>query len=935
PAQAPGQEPHGHAAGQPGRADDPARRRDGTHPAGQQQHLLPGQRAVVGGLGARRAPGGDALVHPAHDRAAPRAPDLPPAPLPAGRGARGRRLRAQGRGVAGHRRGADDRRGVERSSEQVPDHVPQRLRDPRAQLPRRTDRGRLGAGGVQRLRQRRRCGAARRGVRRRVGGRARHGRHHRRRLRLRRRPAARPPRPFDADPHAAPGDGRGRGARRRRPRAHGPRLTHEKESPAVSLETGPRPTTRETPSRRSRPAATGAQPAVRRVPTSTYRLQLHAGFTADDAAAVVPYLARLGVGHLFCSPVLQAAPGSMHGYDVVDHSRIGEEIGGEAALRRLAETAHAHGLGLVVDVVPNHMAIPTPIWHNRALWSVLRDGPGSPYADWFDLDPSAELSILVPVLGRPIGAVLADGEITVGREEVPQQDGTRVTETVVRYYDHVLPVAAGTEHLGLADLLDRQWYRLAYWKVSDEELNYRRFFDVDTLAAVRVEDPAVFEATHRTLLQLQGEGVIDGYRTDPRGYLRDLERATDGAWTVIEKILEGEEHLPGDFPCAGTTGYDALWRVTGLFHDPHGALGLTHLWQRRTGDLRPFEEVAAESTDLVVTTSLWAEIERLTALIHGICQDDIRLRDTTRRNIQKVVVALLTSMDRYRAYIVPGEPAPGAERAVIEQAAARAQARLGDDEDLAATLELVVALVCGDEAGSAGRSRSAERDEVVVRFAQTCGPVHAKGLEDTAFYRYTRFLAVNEVGSAPERIGVESDVLHDHALHMVRTRPDAMTTLSTHDTKRSEDVRARLAVLTEQPLEWALVVQDLDRATSAHRGDRVDGAIELLLWQTLAACWELPGSGAAPLDADRLEGYLAKAMREAKTHTTWTEQDAEYEREVQALGRAALESEEVAAILADWTRRTAAVQRAAILGQKLVQLTMPGVPDVYRSEEHT
>ena len=708
----------------------------------------------------------------------------------------------------------------------------------------------------------------------------------------------------------------------------------------MSLETGPRPTTRETPSRRSRPAVTGAQPAVRRVPTSTYRLQLHAGFTADDAVEIVPYLARLGVGHLFCSPVLQAAPGSTHGYDVVDHTRISEEIGGEEALRRLAEAAHAHGMGIVVDVVPNHMSIPTPIWHNRALWSVLRDGPASAFADWFDLELSGERSVLVPVLGRPIGAVLADGEITMGVEEVPQADGSVAEETVVRYYDHVLPVAAGTEHLGLADLLDRQWYRLAYWKVSDEELNYRRFFDVDTLAAVRVEDPAVFEATHRTLLQLQGEGVIDGYRidhpdglSDPRGYLRDLERATDGAWTVIEKILEGEERLPGDFPCAGTTGYDALWRVTGLFHDPHGALGLTHLWQRRTGDLRPFEEVAAESTDLVVTTSLWAEIERLTALIHGICQDDIRLRDTTRRNIQKVVVALLTSMDRYRAYIVPGEPAPGAERAVIEQAAARALARLGDDEDLAATLELVVALVCGDEAGSAGRSRSAERDEVVVRFAQTCGPVHAKGLEDTAFYRYTRFLAVNEVGSDPERIGVESDVLHDHALHMVRTRPDAMTTLSTHDTKRSEDVRARLAVLTEQPLEWALVVQDLDRATSAHRGDRVDGAIELLLWQTLAACWELPGSGAAPLDADRLEGYLAKAMREAKTHTTWTEQDAEYEHEVQALGRAALESEEVAAILADWTRRTAAVQRAAILGQKLVQLTMPGVPDVYQGNE--
>src|SRR5699024_9540004 len=611
-------------------------------------------------------------------------------------------------------------------------------------------------------------------------------------------------------------------------------------------------------------------------------------------------------------------------YDVVDHDRISAEIGGEEALRRHADAAHAHGIGLIVDVVPNHMAIPTPIWHNRALWSVLREGPRSPYAEWFDVDLDGELSLLVPVLGRPIGAVLADGEITVGEEQVPQADGTMRAEPVVRYYDHVLPLAAGTEHLGLADLLDRQWYRLAYWKVADDELDYRRFFDVDTLAAVRVELPGVFDATHQTLLRLQGEGVIDGYRidhpdglSDPRGYLRDLERATGGAWTVVEKILEGEEQLPGDFPCAGTTGYDALWRVGGLFHDPHGVIGLTHLWQRRTGDPRPFEEVAEESTDLIISTSLWAEIERLTTLIHRICQEDIRLRDTARRYVQKVVLALLGAMHRYRAYIVPGEPASGAERAVIEQAAARARARLGEDEDLVTTLETVVAMVCGDEVGSAGRTRSLERDEVVVRFAQTCGPVHAKGLEDTAFYRYTRFLAVNEVGASPDRIGVEADELHDHALSMTRTRPDAMTTLSTHDTKRSEDVRARLAVLTEQPMEWALVVQDLDRATAAHRGDRVDGAIELLLWQTLAACWELPGSAAAPLSAERLEGYLLKAMREAKSRTTWTEQDPEYEQQVLTLGRTALHSPEVAEILTDWTRRTAAAQRSVILGQKL------------------
>ncbi len=678
------------------------------------------------------------------------------------------------------------------------------------------------------------------------------------------------------------------------------------------------------------------------VPTSTYRLQLHADFTFDDAARLVPYLARLGVGHVFCSPVLQAAPGSTHGYDVVDHARISDECGGEDGLRRLSEAAHAHGMGLIVDVVPNHMAIPTPIWHNHALWDVLRNGPASPYVSWFDLDATTERGILVPVLGRPIGQVLADGEIGLDEIEIPGPDGTSHTERVVRYFDHVLPVAEGTESHGIADLLERQWYRLAYWKVADDELNYRRFFDVDTLAAVRVEDPAVFEATHRLLLSLHEQGVIDGFRidhpdglADPRGYLAELAAASGGAWTVVEKILEGDEQLPSDFACAGTTGYDALRRVGGLFHDARGTLELTHLWQHSTGDLRPFEEIAADSTRLVVTTSLWAEIERLTALVHRICAEDIRLRDTTRRHIQRAIVALLESMDRYRAYIVPGEHAPRAQREVIVHAADRARLALGDDADAGAALDIVVALACGDEVGSAGRTDTPDRGEFIVRFAQTCGPIHAKGLEDTAFYRYNRFIAVNEVGSDPDRIGVEPDDLHDHCQRMLRTFPDSMTTLSTHDTKRSEDVRARLAVLTELPAEWSQTVTALREPTLAGRSDRVDGATALLLWQTLAGTWELPGSPTARITYERLEGYLTKAMREAKVHTTWTEPDAEYEAGVLQLAADALASEKVAEILEDWTRRTAPAQRAAILGQKLVQLLMPGVPDVYQGNETT
>lgn len=676
------------------------------------------------------------------------------------------------------------------------------------------------------------------------------------------------------------------------------------------------------------------------IPTSTYRLQLHAGFTADDAAALVPYLARLGVGHIFCSPVLQASPGSLHGYDVVDHTHISEDLGGQPALRRLADAAHAHDMGLIVDVVPNHMAIPTPLWHNRALWSVLKLGPASPYVDWFDIDATDERSVLMPVLGRPIGKVLADEEISVDEIDVPQEDGSTAREKVVRYFDHVLPIAEGTEHLGLVDLLERQYWRLAYWKVASDELNYRRFFDVNALAAVRVELPEVFAATHATLLALQEDGVIDGYRidhpdglADPRGYLRDLEGSTGGAWTVVEKILEGEERLPGDFPCAGTTGYDALWRISGLFHDPHGAMGLTHIWQHMTGDLRPFEAVARESTELIITESLWTEIERLTDLAHRICQEDIRLRDATRRHLERVIVELLANMDRYRAYIVPGEAAPGSERAVIEQAAARARAFLGEDEDILAALEIVVALVCGDEAGSAGRTDSAQRAEFMVRFAQTCGPVHAKALEDTAFYRYSRFLPVCEVGSDPERIGVEPEQLLEHARTMLLEYPNTMTTLSTHDTKRSEDVRARLAPLSEAPQEWLLLLQQLRAAVAEHRSDEVDGAIELMLWQTLAATCPLPGSEAAPMSIERLEEYLRKAMREAKTRTTWTEQNAEYEQAVLTVARAALTSQEVGSLLAGWTARTREAQRAAILGQKLIQLTLPGVPDVYQGTE--
>lgn len=697
-------------------------------------------------------------------------------------------------------------------------------------------------------------------------------------------------------------------------------------------------------------------------PASTYRLQLHAGFTFDDAAGQVPYLASLGITHLFCSPILQAAPGSTHGYDVVDHSRLSADLGGEEAFRRLADAARANGLGIVVDVVPNHMSVPTPLWLNHALWGVLRRGADSDYARWFDMDLSGDEAILMPVLGEKIGKELAAGNIELTTRRIPSPDG-ETEQRVVTYFDHVFPVRPGTEELPLEELLVHQWYRLAHWRVGSEELNYRRFFDVDTLAAVRVEDPSVFEATHRKLLDLHREGLIQGFRIDhidglanPRGYLADLQRATGGCWVVAEKILEYDETLPERFECAGTTGYDSLLRVTGLFHDSTALPRLNDVWERVTEHAQGFHSTLLQAKEEVVSNMLFTEVNRLTSIVVAICDGDIRLRDHTRRQIQRAITQLLLAMDRYRAYVEPGLPASEPEREVLAEAAERARHRL--DEDELDTLALVVALAAGDP-GTGEEDSGAEtlppvhedevttqlpekmdgwramRAEFMIRFAQTCGPVMAKAKEDTSFYRWTRFIGVNEVGTEPTIVGVSPDMFHDFSEQLGREWPETMTTLSTHDTKRSEDVRARLASLTEHPREWEACLTQLRSAVADDRTEQVDGATELLLWQTLAATWSLPGThaGARPISEERLRGYLTKAMREAKTHTTWTEPDEGYEGAVQTLAAAALANEQVAEALDAFTALTSESARAAVLGQKLVQLTMPGVPDVYQGLE--
>jgi (1->4)-alpha-D-glucan 1-alpha-D-glucosylmutase len=643
------------------------------------------------------------------------------------------------------------------------------------------------------------------------------------------------------------------------------------------------------------------------------------------------------VSHVYLSPILQAAPGSTHGYDVTDHDRISADLGGEAGLRRLADELHAHGMGAIADVVPNHMGMPVPECGNRALWSVLRDGPASPYASWFDIDWDAQDgAVLLPVLGRRIGECLREGEITLDTEPVgpPGSDGPG--EPVLRYYDHVFPVRPGTESLPVAELVQAQHYRLAHWRVAVEEPGYRRFFDVSTLIAVRVEDPAVFDATHRLLLGLVADGTLDGLRVDhpdgladPAGYLRRLAKASGGCWTLVEKILEHGEELPAQWACAGTTGYDALGKVTALLVDPAGAARLASLHAGLTGAPEVFAKVAERAKLDVLETVLHAELDRLTDLLAAICRADLNLRDYTHAALRDAVRALLAACPVYRVYAKPGEPVDPEAAGVLDQAATRARRSLPEERHAAVALVRDLAL------GRIG-PRDALRDEFQIRFQQTCGPVMAKGVEDTAFYRWTALPFAAEVGGDPGAPALAPAGFHRFCAQRHARHPTAMNALSTHDTKRSEDVRARLAVLSELVDDWAGAVAGwqaearrpglLNPAGMAPGTDRLpDPTTEYLLWQTLMSCW--------PISKDRMEQYLTKAMREAKLSTSWTAPDSEYEAAVQHFAAAVLGDPGLCAGIAAFAERIRPHAEANMLTQKLVQLTMTGVPDIYQGTE--
>ncbi|GAB3214319.1 malto-oligosyltrehalose synthase [Marinactinospora endophytica] len=618
------------------------------------------------------------------------------------------------------------------------------------------------------------------------------------------------------------------------------------------------------------------------VPSSTYRLQLRPEFTLGDAARVADYLHRLGVGAVYTSPLLTAAPGSTHGYDVVDPAQVSAALGGERARRALVGWLRELGMGLVVDIVPNHMSVAdaaaNPWW-----WDVLRHGPRSRYARFFDIDWSAG-PLLLPVLADDgDGGEAALGELAIA-------------DDCLTYYEHRFPLAPGSyapgDNPGPAH--ERQHYRLVSWRRAGSELTYRRFFDVATLAAVRVEEPDVFAATHGEILRWAAAGDVDGLRvdhpdglSDPGGYARRLRQDFPG-WIVVEKILAPDESLPASWPVDGTTGYDALREVCGLFVDPAAEGPLTRLAEER-GVQTDFARVEADCRRHVATRVLGAEVRRIAALLEGA--DPGRAR--------AAVVELLVAFPVYRSYLPEGAAEWG--RALGGARAAR--------PDLAAELAEI------DR-----RVRAEPRGELARRIQQTSGMVVAKGTEDTAFYRYTRFVALNEVGGAPERFGVDSAEFHARAAARAASRPDTMTTLSTHDTKRAEDVRARLAVLSEIPEEFAAAV----RRWSGRCG-LSEPSLNLLAWQTLLGAW--------PIDSGRLRDYLTKAAKEAKLRTSWTEPDPDFEREVASWPERVFADPVLVGEVTGFAERITPAGYSNGLGQKLLQLLGPGVPDVYQGSE--
>jgi (1->4)-alpha-D-glucan 1-alpha-D-glucosylmutase len=669
-------------------------------------------------------------------------------------------------------------------------------------------------------------------------------------------------------------------------------------------------------------------------PRATYRVQLHAGFTFDDARAVVPYLAALGVSHLYCSPVLQAARGSTHGYDVVDHSRVSFELGGQSGFERLADALREHGMGLVLDIVPNHMAIGE---ENRWWWDVLKHGRASRHAarfdiDWEPPDPRLRNVVLLPVLADDYPIALESGQIRLLRNG---------DEVLVAHGDLCLPLdprtldggtdedtwiaAMNEDHERLDTLLSSQHWRLASWRAASTDLNYRRFFDVDALIGLRMEEPDVFRDTHSQVLEWVAAGRVDGLRIDhpdglrdPAAYFGELRAAAPEAWIVAEKILEPDEALRADWPVQGTTGYGFANLTTGLQVDAGGEAGLSEAWAHVADAGPEWEPLVAEARREVLASALGSDLNRLTKLFSEVSAANPGYGDFSRGALRDALLEVAAALGVYRTYVRPGEPVTHVDAGIIAEALGRASMRR---PDLGTELfDLLGRILRLEVEGSIPI-------ELAMRFQQLTPAAMAKGVEDTAFYRHHRLVALNEVGGDPGRFGTTAADFHAAMQAAQESWPLGMLALSTHDTKRSADVRARLALLAEEPEDWRAAVARLTAAAAQHRKDpdaptRADA---YLFFQTVVGAW--------PIEADRVAAYLEKASREAKLRTSWTEPQAEYEGALAAFVRGCLSDPSFEQVVEQTVEPLIDPGRRAALAQVALQLTAPGVPDIYQGNE--
>jgi (1->4)-alpha-D-glucan 1-alpha-D-glucosylmutase len=782
-----------------------------------------------------------------------------------------------------------------------------------------------------------------------------------------------------------------------------------------------------------------------RIPTATYRLQFNQDFTFREAREIVPYLHHLGISDAYASPYFQAGAESLHGYDITDHNKFNAAIGSREEYNAWVAALQAHGMGQVVDFVPNHMGINDPqnIW-----WQdVLENGPSSLYAPYFDIDwrplkTDLHDKVLLPILGDQYGRVLERGELQV------RFDGGSFSLT---YFDHVFPIAPGTyryilelalENLAefrdedfyaefqsirtaleylprrtetdperikerarekeiikkrlerrcaeapqvqraiekavetingrvgdprsfdrLDELLNAQSYRLAFWRVAAEEINYRRFFDVNDLAAIRVELPEVFDAAHKLLFELVGSGAVTGLRIDhPDGLYRPLEyfeklqlrcaRALrvpmpkDGRaiYLIVEKILTGDEQLPQNWPVHGTTGYDFANQVAAVLVDDNAEGAITKIFKRFIGHSLHFGHLVYAKKRLVMRISLANEVNVLGNMVDRLSEQNRWFRDYTLEALARAVRETIACFPVYRTYLEPGKPVSEEDRAVIERAVAAAKRRNPAIEESVFNFLLDLLLFRFPE--NLDEEQRAAHAEFVLKFQQFTGPIMAKGLEDTVFYIYNRLSALNEVGGEPQLFGLSVEAFHQRNLRRRRDWPASLLATSTHDSKRSEDVRARMLAISEIPELWGRSLQKWRTANrrfkkQINEAEAPDAGEEYLLYQTLLGTWpvDLDGAPVSSVGQEfiaRIQRYMAKALKEAKLNTSWIQPNENWDDAMQEFVARILEPGPRNKFLPAFLTVAAEIARLGAINsltQTAIKLTAPGVPDIYQGTE--